>query len=685
MDNNLFRLAAVLYADNNYEVSSKTTLKKIVEAAILDNGNKSTSIHTIISLIDQNYHLQLDESEINAIVKANPDSFISKENKGELFVYLSEKRKLNLDKKLSGKTIDVFITEFVQSYDGGFELNAAKELIYKFLYDVLNSNIEGYKKLVDSKGEIDESFDLEYHDYSPKEKDLINDFLKWDNNDKNIAVFNIASYALEYCLICNNGAGVHIKLTNLKNKVFYIDTNVIFRILGLNGVKRMQRSKQFLRKFQELNIQVVISKFIEQEFKNTVKFYVDKLRKTPLYSNLNPKIFEQRYFDRMDDFNDFYYKWRAGKVNDSLELFESHILSLYEAFKNEYKVEADYAIPIDEKDEELDKKIANLAQEIGSHKSKENISHGAIGDRTDALNVLLIEHKRNGKFSNVFETKYFFLSTDQSLRRWDYHRNSHTPVVILPSQWMSILLRYVNRTNDDYKSFVSFLNLPNQESMVSSDRLHIVLSGITEMTTNFEQQYNLVQSLVQSKFEGILENDLDDEQILKNVKDFVSSELSQKVEELKGTNEEIQGQLDSHILDSTQKIDDLNKKISNQSNTINHHSNRNDTLTETFVQHKVRVWRQWAYFFFLPLFILCVAFFVLAVFFQTSDKNPVAIAFKLIDGDVNETRRNFFATLFYVVPAGLISTSAAMCYKRLLSIDTKIEKVEKIRRSNNLI
>ena len=37
--NELFRLSAILYADNNYEVSPKTTHRKIIESALIENGN----------------------------------------------------------------------------------------------------------------------------------------------------------------------------------------------------------------------------------------------------------------------------------------------------------------------------------------------------------------------------------------------------------------------------------------------------------------------------------------------------------------------------------------------------------------------------------------------------------------------------------------------------------------------
>lgn len=64
----LFRLSAVLYADNNYEVSSNTILRKVIECALLSNENP-LSIHELIDFTFSTYHLNLSEEEIVSIPK----------------------------------------------------------------------------------------------------------------------------------------------------------------------------------------------------------------------------------------------------------------------------------------------------------------------------------------------------------------------------------------------------------------------------------------------------------------------------------------------------------------------------------------------------------------------------------------------------------------------------------------
>lgn len=430
-----FRLAAVLYADNNYEVAPKLIIKKVIESALVSNGNKAVNLHSLIDFIHANYNLIFDEQEIKGIVtNEKEESFLIKEKGEETIVCLTEKRKNTIESKLTNRTIDFFICEFEKQKKTLLTGSATKAIIYHFLYELLGTNIESFKKLLDSNKKIEELINVESKEYSPIEREIINEFLCWDNNEKNKAIFDIASYALEFCMISNNRGGSHLQLNNLKNKTFYLDTNVIFRALGINGINRQNRTNTFLNKFLEANTLLVVSKFSETEFKDTIFYYLDKLKRAPLDRRINPEIFQEKYFKSFSDIYDFYYKWRTGKVNDSIELFEAYIFSLFEKFKADFKIESDYKIPFDEKDEKTEKIINELSSSICSYKNTDGSSHGVNGDNIDALNVLLVETKRDGKNSNIFETKLFIISTDQSLRRWDYYRNTVTPIIMLPSQ-----------------------------------------------------------------------------------------------------------------------------------------------------------------------------------------------------------------------------------------------------------
>jgi hypothetical protein len=681
--NQLFRLAAVLYADNNYEVAPKTIIRKVIESALLSNGNKAINIHSLIDFVHESYNLHLVEEEVKSIVTSDKEEgFLINEKNGDTIVCLHEKRKQVIESKITNKTIDYFINEFEKEKETLVTGSNTKEIIYRFLYELLSTNIESFKKLLDSKKKIEDLINVESHTYTAIEREIINEFLGWDNNDKNKAIFDIASYALEYCMISNNSGATHIHLNNLKNKIFYLDTNVIFRALGINGLNRQNRTNTFLRKFLEANTQLVISKFSETEFKDTITFYLDKLKRTPLNRRINPEIFQEKYFKSLSDVYDFYYKWRAGKANDSLELFEGYIMSLYEKFKTDFKVLTDYKIPFDEKEEKVEKAINELSASICSYKNTDGARHGVNGDNIDALNILLVETKRDGKNSSIFETKQFIVSTDQSLRRWDYYRNTVTPIVILPSQWLSILLRYINRSNDDFKSFVSFLNLPSGESQIDSEKIHIILAGISEMTENFEQQRFIVQSLVQKKFDGILEKGVKDDEILERTKAFAKTELEKKVEEIGSKHETLKSELDTHKQATSEKIGGLELKTSEQTQKLTAKEKEVERLKSALkiktVKEEIQKWQRPAKWL-IPFGLIIIVFTVLQFCCKDWAYNYSYKIINAIDTLESETQKNTLRALLYTPLIGLWLI-CTFCFNRLTNSETKETKQKELEK-----
>jgi hypothetical protein len=443
----IFRLAAVLYADNNYEVNPKTIHRKIIESVFLDNNNSQSSIHVIINIIEKDYGFIFDFEEVNDILTRNTEShfLLGKNADGELTATLSPKRFSLISAKLNSNNIDFFIQEFLvlnQELIGAID---GKSIIYNFLYQVYSTNISSFSKLIDYRKELENAINID-EGFNPIEKEIINEFLRWENDGKNKAIFDISSYALEYCLITNKGSGNTFHLKNLKNKDFYLDTNIIFRAIGINGENRKERTITFLEKFREAGEQLIISKFTEQEYKSTIKYYINQISKK-LLKRVDPRVFSR--FKKDSEFFDYYHRWRIGRVNDDIKYFEAHLLSAYEAFKNKFKIVEEYNVGFDEKSDLEIEALNELSRDIYSHKNKDSLYSGRFETaETDAKNIHMIRKKRNGQFRNIFETKIFFISSDQGLRRWDFQQSESTPAVLLPSQWMSILLRYINRTND---------------------------------------------------------------------------------------------------------------------------------------------------------------------------------------------------------------------------------------------
>jgi predicted nucleic acid-binding protein len=644
----LFRLAAVLYADNNYEVSTRVINRKVLDSALLDCDNNDLTIHKIIDYIEDKYSLLIGESEINDIIEKYPDSFLTNYHKDSKTICLSPKRRGNLESKIKKNNIDTYINLYI--LDKGGKEESIKKTLYDFLYHMFSINTASFQKLFDSKKDISTLISLQDSNFSTEQIDIINDFLNWDNTDKNKAIFDISSYALEFCLLTNKKGNSNLRLNNLKNKAFYLDTNVIYRAIGINGYDRKKRTSTFLNKFKEAGENLYISSITDEEFRNSIKFYIDKL-KSAISPKSSSKVFLE--FRSLKDIHSYYHNWRKDKTNSNLDLFQAYILSEYQTFIEHFNIKLDYNKPYDLDDKETDEYIKDLISGINNSKpeGKRNYYQSTLND---AENILWIEEKRDGKVENIFDTKYFFISSDNQLRKWDYYRGFKTPIVLLPSQWMSILLRYFDRTKDDYKSFVSFLNLRNNEKVIEGEKLNLILTGISEMTSNVEQQRYLVSHLIEKDFEGIITSNSSDSEIINKSKEFAKTLLEKQVSNLskKVENLEIETTKKEQIIGSTIKTA-KSKKIHNKElgNELTLAEKSNKKLikenTELIIEKGISKWRR-ILLLYIPLSLLLIALYILALFFDDSNINIGRKILNHIDSQTSESTKNLLNTLFYL-------------------------------------
>ncbi|WP_312400154.1 hypothetical protein [Sphingobacterium sp.] len=669
MKEEIFRLAAILYADNNYEVSSKTLHRKVIESIFIDNHNDFLGLHSLIDKLNRQYNLDFTEEEIRDVV-SDADYFNTSNCKtDEIKITLTQKRFEAVKSKIVTNNLEYFIEEFHKS-NGQFDLKDIKTIIYRFLYEIFQTNISSFSKLVDPTVHIKDLLGNNDHNLNPLEIDIINTFLNWDNDEKNKMIFDVSNLALEYCLITNK-KGTSFKLENLKNKVFYLDTNVIFRAIGINGENRKNRTLTFLEKFKDAKESLYISKYTIDEIKKTLDFYIGQMAKYNT-AKINSEVFLN--FRKSQDFIDYYHTWRRKRVNDSTELFSAHILSLIEDLKKKFDIKEDYKEHYDIKDPKIEELILDMGSQINSFKSEKRPSN-LEASILDAKNIQVIKFLRNGHYANIFDCKYYLISADQLLRKWDYSQNNSIPMVLLPSQWMSILLRYLNRTNDDFKSFVSFLNISNGEKGISNENLQLILNGISEITTDFTQQSSIVSQMINIGFKGILDKANTEEEIIEKSRLFAKSQLEIQIEELMKSKTRLENKFEkyqentSHAIEELQQIKDVEKeqKIAE----IAKNTKVRNELINTKAKLDLAKYKSKA-FYCIPILIICLIFIVLLFTWQDEGWNMVSVYTKYANSLPEGSMQKEYCKWLWLLPTSFLIGSAIIIFNRLLDRE-KIE------------
>ncbi|MEN9609462.1 MAG: hypothetical protein RLZZ628_276 [Bacteroidota bacterium] len=524
----VIRTAAILYADDNQNTTQKTIQRKVVECIFVDFDNSELSVPQIIERIQSQLDLVFDQIEVTKIINGAKKGVFEVRYDPNLkldLIRLENARYQTLKTRESNNTIKNHISEYVETvYKDAISTSKEhiEETIYKFLYELLNKNIAAFKKITSSKFKA-EDISINANVFEAQEREAINGFLNWDNPSKNKAVFTLISYAIEYSLISNNVDGSTTFLKSLKNKVFYLDSNVIFRAIGIDGEEPKKQIKTFIQRCKDSGQIFILSRYTLEEFKSTTKYYVNQLQKIPC-NKINPHIFKKYAHASIYE---FYHSWRASRNTAyGFDQFSAYIAMQFDSLRKEFAIQEDYRVPFDEEDKMARKIIDKYTIEIANSKGT-NTNRNSY----DAKNTYWVEKKRGDSAKNIIDTKYFFVSIDQKLRNWDFQRNENQPIALLPNQWMSIVLKYFARTEDDFKSFVSFLKLNQDDSVIEEENLQIILAGISEITEDFNKQAAIFDKMLEVKFDRIIENKNKDE-LRQKASEFAKSIMDTEIAQL---------------------------------------------------------------------------------------------------------------------------------------------------------
>ena len=517
------RTAAVIYADNMSNSTTNTIKRRFVESVFINNGNGLLTIAELVNLIEEQMGLSFSEEEIKPIVKDEKifREVLNKSSK-DIKYNLEERRYETLSSRPVNEIDEVIDNYFLSQLSESTLLSkeSFKDLIYRYLHSILNTNISAYSHFINPK-KFTNIPRLNFEQFEDSDIDIINDFVKWDNENKDKAIFKLVNYCIEYAVIVNNSSE-DILAKSLQTKVFYLDNALLYRALGINGETRKKRTLSFLKKCKESGQKFVISKYTRQEFFNTVEYHLKQLNSSTPFGKITPKVF--KYYSNGDGFYQFYHEWRNGRLNYGFDIFKTHIHSLYKDLIKKFDINEDFNVPFNEREEPSI--ITIYKDEIQSIKrTNRNEPH-----LMDARNMYWIECIRDKNNYDVASTKYYFVTYDQKLQCWDKTHSVNQPLTLLPSQWMGLILKYVSRSTDDYKSFISFMNIPKDKSIISENELQSVMAGISEMTEDFSKQESIVESMMEIKFENILKGNIQ-ENAKVYAKDRLEKEFERQLEE----------------------------------------------------------------------------------------------------------------------------------------------------------
>lgn len=528
-DNVLFHLAALLYSYKSDSFKTENVLKKIIESMLVINGNQ---FHTFMGLsihIKEKMSMVVSVDEIEAIICNEKNSgFAVDYSSGEIKFCLNPARYAYI-MNMNTRNMDSYIQEFVQL--NGYTEDE-KNILERYLYFFYRKNFNDIQNVLGNSADF---LPEDSTQFSDAEYAVIRKFVEWDDQGKSEQMLALASYALEYTLVAGE--------TNLKNnkhienafgrKNIYIDTNILFYCLGINGKVHEESNKLFLKKCKQCNENIVISYYTDAELRSTFAHFREEINRlnNPLVHNVNMR----GYFSNNDVYH-YYVDWSREKkhLNDG-SFFIRFLLDKYNELINEFNIKVEKAVPFSE--EEL------VGNEMFCRYEKEIIRTSTIN--YDARNVFFVEHKRQRGEKNIQNVKDIFISADKQLQNWDMKRKKMAPVVISPNTWLLLLARFWGRNDDDFKCFISYINQVNHEQVINNKEFFEVLKTVYEIVEEVKQQESVVAVMVEEEF-AFLNNNGEKRSV-----EFINEKTREKTYDI----------LENKIIDLSDQVDKLQKQI----------------------------------------------------------------------------------------------------------------------------
>lgn len=481
MNEYLLRLALVVNTSHSKFVDNLTNIIVYVLYTYNSEG-KQIKLENLSKAIEEVSGLEFTEKEIQQAIKEQATFFCeTKEN----ILALTEagNKKIHIE---NGKEFELVLNRYIEKYNIGRQAVEVKKLIYEFLYNSIQNNIEALLNVVKGEGSSQELFQLEKLDN--EDRKIINDFIDWNDEQKNTMLYEIISFAVDYCCLTVRKDKINFS-TLLQGKTFYLDTNILFRMLGLNNEQRKQTILRFIDKCKEAKIKLRITSFTKTETLNSILYHVGQVKKT--MQGYNGKGYALRkLYDRSnyeDGFLTAYLAWsRENGTYGYYDDFCKYLQREFYELVNEIKT-------VDAGNIQVSEDILNDYIEWKERRiTKENAEY-------DIKNLIYIDKIRRQKSDTIgWNVGEYLISADHKLIRWaDRKFSKENPIVVLPSVWYSMILKLQGRATNDIKAFSEFIKLRYIQDK-PTENIQYLINRICQKTTNGALQDMLFDEIAEN-------------------------------------------------------------------------------------------------------------------------------------------------------------------------------------------
>lgn len=516
----------LILGDSN-STTFNSNLLKLIKLELSEASANGLSIQEIIEKLYLNYDLQFTEEEIlKSINKGKNNSILEIEcNDSKHLKYALNPSDIEKYKKRTENALIKIVSEFINQNDDyrNYKLDDAITLITNFIYNAFNEDKQTFLSYMNYKTDTEKV--VEYHQFSDSQKQFLHDFLIWENKEKDNYIYNTVSSCYEYCLLTlkkDNNDFVQV----FNKKVFYLDSNIIFRYILFENHEQNRMVKLFIKKCKSAGIELKYTNYTKIEILYTICKHINDLKRVlgnniPISSQaikrMNPNF---KNYDFYELYSDWKKKNSKLSFSDFQNFLEKKIITGLTQFK--YESFENFDTRTTKKEfTQLSEDLTEYKIQNGRFPSEEPIKH-------DVNLYMFMRQKNSDQEKNSFmNVKYYFITFDKILVNWVTNRNKgDIPTFVLPSVWYSTLLKYKGRTENDYEAFCKFLSLTTGPDEIKSEQ-NDIRENILIRIINLNESANYKEELIFNIDKKLREENIE----INDVDEFVLSEYNSFTEQ----------------------------------------------------------------------------------------------------------------------------------------------------------
>jgi hypothetical protein len=302
-------------------------------------------------------------------------------------------------------------------------------------------------------------------------------FFDRDDDDRRHYLADRVQAAFAFHLLSIDPQASELVQANVREKTLYLDTNFLYRLLGIHGPALAHGPAITIEISEALNCRLLVARETVDEFVRSLRAEMNRVRTVPIERSDYQRIAATQHGGDWA-FAQAYYREVASGAVRSVDEFDRKYSNV-RAILSRWKVEVDEDAFLSE-EESLDPDFKDLWSALNQW---HNDSKGSSTIDHDVFLLRNIRRRRTSQSTTLAQVDVWLLTYDRGLTAFSAHRTRRggfSPCILADS-WLQIARPFFPRTTDYERAFVSMLQHPllaTGSSVVPFDHVSTALNRL---------------------------------------------------------------------------------------------------------------------------------------------------------------------------------------------------------------